>query len=171
MSKSIFKRAVFPTLVLVLTSFFFLATAGLSDEVQSPEEKAVAEEQCALSRAEKYLEVFKRVHGESEAAQAYIDELKEISPDLTMYLIEHPGEIYDRPGLSLRDREIATIAVLVALGNAPQQLGAHVRAGLRAGLTEDEIMEIVIQMFLYAGFPASLNGMMVVKEIFDEPEN
>ncbi len=71
-----------------------------------------------------------------------------------------------RPGLDLRSREIATIAALAALGNAAPQLKVHIAAGLNVGLTRSEIVEILMQMAVYAGFPAALNGLFAAKEVF-----
>jgi 4-carboxymuconolactone decarboxylase len=73
------------------------------------------------------------------------------------------GDIYSRPGLDLRAREIATIAALTALGNAAPQLKVHIEAGLNVGLTREEITEVIIQMAVYAGFPAALNGLFACK--------
>jgi 4-carboxymuconolactone decarboxylase len=82
-------------------------------------------------------------------------------------VIEFPfGDIYCRPGLDLRAREIATIAALTALGNASPQLKVHIEAGLNVGLSRDEITEVIMQMAVYAGFPAALNGLFAAKEIF-----
>lgn len=88
-------------------------------------------------------------------------------PDFATYLLEFPfGDIYARPGLPLRDREIATIAALAAMGNARPQLQVHIEAGLNVGLSRDEIVEILMQMSVYAGFPAALNGLAAAKEVF-----
>ncbi|MER8333998.1 carboxymuconolactone decarboxylase family protein, partial [Acinetobacter baumannii] len=76
------------------------------------------------------------------------------------------GDIYARPGLSLRDREIATIAALTAMGNARPQLEVHLRAGLNVGLTRQEIVEVLMQMAVYAGFPAALNGIAAARAVF-----
>lgn len=99
--------------------------------------------------------------------QAVIDALADIAPDFAIYLLEFPfGDIYSRDGLSLRDREIATIAALAAMGNATPQLKVHIQAGLNVGITRDEIVEILMQMAVYAGFPAALNGVFAAKEVF-----
>ena len=83
------------------------------------------------------------------------------------YLIEFPfGDIYARPGLDLRSREIATIAALTALGNAEPQLKVHIAAGLNVGLTQEEITEAIMQMAVYAGFPAALNGLFAARAVF-----
>lgn len=93
--------------------------------------------------------------------------LADIAPDFARYLIEFPfGDIYSRPGLDLRSREVATIAALTALGNAAPQLKVHIQAGLNVGLTRNEIVEIMMQMAVYAGFPAALNGLFAAKEVF-----
>lgn len=98
-----------------------------------------------------------------------IEALAGIAPDFATYLFEFPfGDIYSRPGLNLRDREIATIAALAAMGTATPQLKVHIEAGLNVGLTRDEIAEILMQMAVYAGFPAALNGLFAAKEVFAE---
>ncbi len=104
---------------------------------------------------------------DGEAGQKVIESLAGIAPDFATYLFEFPfGDIYSRPGLSLRDREIATIAALAALGTAQPQLKVHVAAGLNVGLSQDEITEILMQMAVYAGFPAALNGLFAAQEVF-----
>ncbi len=74
------------------------------------------------------------------------------------YTIEYPfGDIYSRQGLDLKSREIATVAALSAMGNAePPQLKVHINAALNVGCTPEEIVEIIIQMSVYAGFPQQL---------------
>ena len=104
---------------------------------------------------------------DGEAGERVIASLADIAPDFARYVLEFSfGDIYSRPGLGTRDREIATIAALTALGNAAPQLKVHIEAGLNVGLTRDEIVEIMMQMAVYAGFPAALNGLFAAKEIF-----
>lgn len=104
---------------------------------------------------------------DGDAGEKVIAALADIAPDFATYLLEFPfGDIYSRPGLTLRDREIATIAALCAMGNATPQLKVHIEAGLNVGLTRDEITEILMQMAVYAGFPAALNGLFAAKEVF-----
>lgn len=104
---------------------------------------------------------------DGEAGKQVIDSLQAIAPDLAQYVIEFPfGDIYTRPGLDLKSREIATIAALTAMGNAQPQLKVHIQAALNVGCTREEIIEVVMQMAVYAGFPAALNGMTAVKEVF-----
>ena len=104
---------------------------------------------------------------DGKAGRNVIDALAGIAPDFATYLFEFPfGDIYSRPGLKVRDREIATIAALAAMGTAQPQLKVHIEAGLNVGLSEQEITEILMQMAVYAGFPAALNGLFAAKEVF-----
>ncbi len=105
---------------------------------------------------------------DGEAGERVMSALADIAPDFARYLVEFPfGDIYSRPGLDLRAREIATIAALTAMGNATPQLKVHIEGGLNVGLSRDEIVEIMMQMAVYAGFPAALNGLFAAKEVFD----
>ena len=104
---------------------------------------------------------------DGEAGQKVIDSLAAISPDLAKYTIEFPfGDIYQRPGLDLKSRELATVAALTALGNCQPQLNVHIHGALNVGCKAEEIVEVIIQMAVYAGFPAALNAMFVAKEVF-----
>jgi 4-carboxymuconolactone decarboxylase len=103
--------------------------------------------------------------------QRVVDSLKDIAPDFARYLIEFPfGDIYSRPGLDLKSREIAVVAALTALGNAAPQLKVHVHGALNVGCTREEIVEVMMQTAVYAGFPAALNGLFAAKEVFAERE-
>ena len=104
---------------------------------------------------------------DGKGGEAVVESLKDIAPDFARYLLEFPfGDIYARPGLDLRSREIATVAALTAMGNAAPQLKVHIGAALHVGLTQDEIGEVIMQMAVYAGFPAALNGLFAAKEAF-----
>lgn len=106
---------------------------------------------------------------DGEAGEKVVASLADIAPDFATYVIEFPfGDIYCRPGLDLRAREIATIAALTALGHASPQLKVHIAAGLNVGLSREEITEIIMQMAVYAGFPAAVNGLFAAKEVFAE---
>ena len=119
----------------------------------------------AESRFDRGKRALSRIDGRS--GENVVASLADIAPDFARYVIEFPfGDIYSRPGLGLRDREIATIAALTALGNAAPQLKVHIEAGLNVGLSRDEILEVIMQMAVYAGFPAALNGLFAAKEVF-----
>jgi 4-carboxymuconolactone decarboxylase len=61
-----------------------------------------------------------------------------------------------------------TIASLVTLGNAPLQLKSHIKGALNVGCTQKEIVEVILQMAVYAGFPAAMKAMYTIKEVFIE---
>ena len=104
---------------------------------------------------------------DGQQGQKVIDSLADIAPDFAQYLIEFPfGDIYSRPGLDLRTRELATVAALTAMGNAAPQLKVHIHASLNVGCSREEIVEVIMQMAVYAGFPAALNGLSAAKEVF-----
>lgn len=104
---------------------------------------------------------------DGEGGERAVAALADIAPDFARYVIEFPfGDIYSRPGLDLRAREIATIAALTALGYATPQLKVHIQAGLNVGLSRQEIVETIMQMAVYAGFPAAVNGLFAAKEVF-----
>jgi len=106
---------------------------------------------------------------DGEAGERVIESLKDIAPDFARYLIEFPfGDIYRRPGLDLKSREIATVAALTALGNAAPQLKVHIQAALNVGCSRREVVETIMQMAVYAGFPAALNGLFAAKEVFQD---
>lgn len=85
--------------------------------------------------------------------------------DLGRYIVEFAyGDVYSRPGLSLRDRQIATVAWLVALGRS-SQLPVHLRSSIRAGLSTDDLREVIIQVATLAGFPPAMNAMSMLKTV------
>ena len=106
---------------------------------------------------------------DGEGGQHVIDALKDVAPDLARYVIEFGfGDVYSRPGLDLRTRELVTVAGLAALGHAQPQLKVHVNGALNVGCTPAEIVEVIIQMALYAGFPAALNAAFTAMQVFAE---
>lgn len=106
---------------------------------------------------------------DGEAGQRVVEGLRGIAPDLGKYVVEFGfGDVYSRPGLDLRSREIATVAALTALGNARPQLEVHLHAALNVGCTRAEVIEVLIHMSLYAGFPAALNGVEAARKVFAE---
>jgi 4-carboxymuconolactone decarboxylase len=109
------------------------------------------------------------VYGNPKAAENLIKGWEDIAPDIARFIVEFPyGDVYSRPGLDMKSREIATVAALTAMGNATPQLKTHIRASLQVGLTRTEVTECIIQMALYAGFPASLNALQAAREVFAE---
>lgn len=97
------------------------------------------------------------------------ESLDDIAPDLARFIAEFAyGDIYTREDLDLKTREISTIAALTAMGTAPLQLKSHIHGALNVGCSREEIIEVIIQMVVYAGFPAAINGITAAKEVFEE---
>jgi 4-carboxymuconolactone decarboxylase len=120
-------------------------------------------------RFDKGWETVNRIN--AEGAQRQWDALSATSPDFARWIVESAYcDVLARPQLSLRDRELATLAALAALGNAPGQLKAHVHGALNVGVTREEIVEVLMQMAIYAGVPAAINAMRIAGEVFAERE-
>jgi len=118
-------------------------------------------------RFERGLAKLREVDGRS--GEEVLAALDSIAPDLGRLVVEYPfGDIYTRPQLSLKDRELVTIAALAALGHCQPQLKVHINGALNVGWTEEEIVETFIQLTVYAGFPAALNAMFTAKAVFEE---
>lgn len=116
-------------------------------------------------RYQKGLETLGKINKENAAR---IQELfKDIAPDMARLIIEFPyGDIYSREGLDLKTRELVTIASLITSGHTKGPLKAHIKNALDVGATREEIIEVIIQMAVYAGFPAALDGLLTAKEVF-----
>jgi 4-carboxymuconolactone decarboxylase len=116
-------------------------------------------------RYERGLAKLQQIDG--EGGVKVVESLADIAPDFARLLIEFPfGDIYSRPGLDLRSREIAVVAALTAMGNAAPQLKVHIQGALNVGVTRAEVVEVIMQMAVYAGFPAALNGLAAAREVF-----
>ena len=102
---------------------------------------------------------FLEVH--DEKALRAVEGLGDLGRSIVEYVY---GDIYLRPGLSLRDRELAAVATLVALGRS-SQIPQHLRAALKAGVTPDELREVIMQTAAIAGFPPAMNAMSTLKSV------
>lgn len=90
-----------------------------------------------------------------------------LAPDLVRTMVEFAyGDILSRPDLDVRSRQIATVAALAGLGNAPSQLRFHIGGSLNVGVTPEEIVEVMYLTAVFAGFPAALNGLFAAREAF-----
>ena len=120
--------------------------------------------------SERYRRGWKKLQEiDADAGERAIDALRDVCPDLARYTIEFGfGDVYSRGVLSLKEREIATVAALTALGNAQPQLRVHLHGALNVGCTREDVVEIMIQMAVYAGFPAALNGVVAARDVFAE---
>jgi 4-carboxymuconolactone decarboxylase len=115
-------------------------------------------------RYERGRERLRQVHGDRSVATI------ESLGDLGRLIVETAyGEVYSRPGLSLRDRQIASVAALVATGRS-SQLPVHLRSSLKAGLSADELREVIIQTATIAGFPPAMNAWSTLNTIVSSPD-
>jgi 4-carboxymuconolactone decarboxylase len=106
---------------------------------------------------------------DAEGGERVIENLEDVAPDLGRYVIEFAfGEIYQRPVLDLRQRQLVTISALTTLGGAEPQLEVHINAGLNVGLTAREVVEAILHCIPYVGFPRVLNATLVAKRVFAE---
>jgi 4-carboxymuconolactone decarboxylase len=121
-----------------------------------------------MTRYEKGKKCIEDIQG--RPVEEIFEGLEDIAPDLSRFVIEYPySEIYTREELDLKTREICTVAALTVLGTVPQ-LKDHINAALNVGNTPTEIVEIIMQMSAYCGFPKSINGVIAAKEVFEERE-
>ena len=100
---------------------------------------------------------------------AVVEGLKDIAPDLADWIISFSyGDVMSRPGLDIGSRQFATVAALTAMGTAVPQLSVHINGALNVGCEAAEIVEVILQMAVFAGFPAAINGLNVAREVFRE---
>lgn len=81
------------------------------------------------------------------------------------------ADIVGRDGIDLKTREMLTVAMLAAMGTAQGQLEFHMRAAMNTGVSREEIVEIVLQVSVYAGVPACMNAITAAKKAFEAAEN
>lgn len=115
-------------------------------------------------RYERGEKLLRRIDGD-KVADNLIAAYDDLAPDFTRYLIEFAfGEIYAREG-DLKHRELIAISSLATMGGCDAQLETHVHGAFNAGLTEPEIVEAVMTLIPYIGFPKALNAMAVLKRV------
>jgi 4-carboxymuconolactone decarboxylase len=110
------------------------------------------------------LRLLREITGDS--GEAVIRGLHDIAPDFADWIVDFSyGDVLARPGLDRRSRQLATIAALTALGNAQPQLRLHIQGALEVGCRPQEIVEVILQMAVFAGFPAAINALNVAREV------
>ena len=77
------------------------------------------------------------------------------------------GDVWERPGLSKRDRSLITIATLIATYR-PEQLKGHLQRALDNGVTREEISEVITHLAFYAGWPAAMSGALVATDVLGD---
>ena len=123
--------------------------------------------ESAWERGERLL---RKVDGD-KVADNLLRAYEDVAPDFTRYLVEFAfGEIYAREG-DLRQKELVAIASLATMGGCDPQLETHVHGAFNVGLSEGEIVEAVMTLIPYIGFPRALNAMAVVKRVVEKRRN
>lgn len=122
-------------------------------------------------RFTKGLETIKHYVTEEDASRMVDhDALANIAPDLRKMIIEFAyGEIYSRPGLDAKSRALVVITAVVTQGADPQTK-THITRGLHAGLTPTEIVEALLQLVPYIGFPRVQNALTIAQQVFEEKQ-
>jgi 4-carboxymuconolactone decarboxylase len=119
------------------------------------------------ARRENGLEVLAGIDGAQ--ARDVIDGLAETNPALAHHIAAWGfGDVYARPGLDPRSRQLVTLGILTALGGTENQLRVHINTSLNVGLTREEINEVFLHAVPYAGFPRAINATLVAREVFAE---
>lgn len=102
-----------------------------------------------------------------DGTEQVLKSLSGVAPDMARFLVAFAyGDIYSRPALNARSREIATIAIFMALGSAQSQLKWHINAALNVGVTPEEIIDTIYVQTVYSGFPAGLNAISAARDVF-----
>jgi 4-carboxymuconolactone decarboxylase len=124
----------------------------------------VPEPQTPRERGERLLRL---VDGDA-VADNLLRTYGEFAPDFLTYLTEFAfGTIYAREG-DLRQRELVAISSLITMGDCERQLETHVHGAFNVGLTQAEVVEAVMTLIPYVGFPKALNALAVVKRVVDK---
>lgn len=113
------------------------------------------------------LEVLRAVDG--EVGERVVGLLADVSPELGHQVVAWGfGEIYSRPQLVPRDRQLVTLGILTALGGCEPELEVHVNASLNVGLSPEQIVEAMLHAAGYCGFPRALNATATARKVFEE---
>ncbi|MBV8331162.1 MAG: carboxymuconolactone decarboxylase family protein [Candidatus Eremiobacteraeota bacterium] len=120
-----------------------------------------------VSPRERGERLLRKIDGD-KVADNLLREYQDVAPDFARYLVEFAfGEIYARDG-DLRHKEIVAITSLATMGGCDRQLETHVHGALNVGLSEADIVEVVMTLIPYVGFPKTLNAMAVVKRVIEK---
>ena len=101
------------------------------------------------------------------AATSARDEVRQVAPkliELTEKVVY--GDVWERPGLSKRDRSLITVAALIAMYRSDQLTG-HLERALANGVTREEIGEVITHLALYAGWPCAMTAGRIARQVFD----
>jgi 4-carboxymuconolactone decarboxylase len=107
----------------------------------------------------------REVHG--AVGSDFIEGLEKASPDLARQVVSWSyGEVYSRPGLDPRDRQLVTLGILTALGGCAAEIKVHVQASLNVGVTQSEVLEALLHAAVYCGMPRAIEATVVANDVF-----
>lgn len=119
-----------------------------------------------MSKHEAGLKRIQKLTGKNP--EQLLESFNKISPDFTNYIIEFAhGDLYSREGLDDKAKELAAVANLIGQGVTGLSLEFHINAMLNVGWTKGEIIELIICMTGYSGFPKAVAAMQTAQEVFD----
>jgi 4-carboxymuconolactone decarboxylase len=119
------------------------------------------------ARYERGMAVRRAVLGDAHVDRA-VANTTEVTADFQDFITRVAwGDVWQRPGLDRRSRSVAVITALIALGHE-EELAMHLRAGLRNGLTAEEITEVILQSAIYCGVPAANTAFRIADRVFGE---
>lgn len=125
-------------------------------------------EDATTMRSEKFelgMALFRKI--DPQVADSFMDLVSDISPEFASYTVEFVlGEVLSREGLDLRTRELVAIGTLAAMGTVAPQLEMHIGGALRNGATKQEVVEVILQVAVYAGFATASNALRIAKKVF-----
>ncbi len=116
----------------------------------------------------RYERGWKRLHElTGEHGERVMEGIRDVSPDLARYVVEFGyGDVYSRPGLDDRTRQLTAIAALTALGGAEPQVEYHIGIALNVGVDPAEIVETIVHLAPFLGFARTLNAARSAKRVF-----
>ena len=118
-------------------------------------------------REQQGLKKLKEIAGDRAASP--LGDWNAIAPDMRHYIVQFvAGDILSRPGLDPKSRQLATVAMLAAMGHAPDEFRMHLAGALNLGWTRQELVEVLYQCAVFAGFPAALNALKWASEVFTD---
>lgn len=110
------------------------------------------------------------MHMSPEKMDLVTNRLAEVAPDFARMIVEYAfGDIFSRDSLDLRTRELIAISVLAARGDSPAQLRAHVASAVKFEVARPEIVEAMMQVSIYSGFPVVINALTACHDLLTEP--
>jgi 4-carboxymuconolactone decarboxylase len=152
-----------------MKSFDRMMADRLDDTPRAPEYVTTAGRDGVVGRRDdrhaRGLQALAEITGAT--GESVIESMRDLAPDLADWIVDFSyGDVMSRPGLDRRTRQLATIAALAALGHCAPQLKVHITGALNVGCTRQEIVEVILQMCVFAGFPAAINALNVAREAF-----